>query len=228
MRATARLSLIRPHLERLSNRMKESDMDPQAMQRYQQEVKALFKEHKTSPFSPMVGALVQAPLFIGFFFAIQGMAAGVPSFAEGGALWFKDLSTPDPFYIMPTLSGLSFLATVELGATEGMEGHQATAARMKNLMQLLAVAMIPLTASFSKATFCYWLTTNAFSLVQTAVLKNPGVRAAVGIPKTAHLASPSPPPKVNEQLITLSRPPRRTSHQRDTRKIATKHAATRQ
>ena len=45
----------------------------------------------------------------------------MPSLAEGGALWFTDLTAADPYYVMPVLAGLSMLATVELGAMDGMQ-----------------------------------------------------------------------------------------------------------
>lgn len=42
------------------------------------------------------------------------MAEKVPSFKGGGAYWFVDLTTPDPLYILPILTGLTFLITVEV------------------------------------------------------------------------------------------------------------------
>jgi len=42
------------------------------------------------------------------------MAEKVPSFKEGGALWFTDLTTPDPYFILPVMSGLFTLATIEV------------------------------------------------------------------------------------------------------------------
>lgn len=50
-------------------------------------------------------------------------AAQLPSLTEGGALWFTDLTVADPTYALPALAGLSFLATIELGAADGMEGQ---------------------------------------------------------------------------------------------------------
>lgn len=52
---------------------------------------------------------------IDFFFQISNMAEKVPSFKSGGAYWFVDLTTPDPLYILPVLTGLTFLITVEVG-----------------------------------------------------------------------------------------------------------------
>lgn len=49
-----------------------------------------------------------------FLFQINNMAEKVPSFKGGGAYWFVDLTTPDPLYILPVLTGLTFLITVEV------------------------------------------------------------------------------------------------------------------
>lgn len=42
------------------------------------------------------------------------MAENVPSFKNGGALWFTDLTTPDATYILPVLTAVTFLITVEV------------------------------------------------------------------------------------------------------------------
>ncbi|CAI6009614.1 unnamed protein product [Closterium sp. NIES-65] len=105
--------------------------------------------HNTTPFAPLLGIFLQAPIFIGFYFAITGMAEHMPSFATGGAFWFTDLSTPDPTYLLPLMSSAGILAAVELNAAEGMEGAP-NAAQMKWFMRGLAVTMVPLTVTFPK------------------------------------------------------------------------------
>lgn len=50
---------------------------------------------------------------ISSFFAIRKMCKlPVESMKDGGALWFTDLTIPDPFFILPTLSVLGILAVV--------------------------------------------------------------------------------------------------------------------
>jgi hypothetical protein len=49
---------------------------------------------------------------------IRNMAEKVPSFKEGGALWFTDLTTADPYFILPVMSGLFTLATIEVILTD--------------------------------------------------------------------------------------------------------------
>ncbi len=55
--------------------------------------------------------------------ACASFAVQVPSLVEGGAFWFPDLTVADPYYLLPVLSSLTFLLTVELGAETGMEGQ---------------------------------------------------------------------------------------------------------
>jgi YidC/Oxa1 family membrane protein insertase len=43
----------------------------------------------------------------------------VPSMKGGGSLWFTDLTTPDPLYILPVLTALIFLVTVEVYTLSG-------------------------------------------------------------------------------------------------------------
>lgn len=42
------------------------------------------------------------------------MAEKVPSFQNGGALWFTDLTTPDSLVILPILTAMTFWITVEV------------------------------------------------------------------------------------------------------------------
>eukprot|EP00897_Mesotaenium_endlicherianum_P006566 jgi/Mesen1/5938/ME000301S05066 len=188
MRSSSRLVLLQPEMKVIVEKMKASSHDPKVAEMYQQRLKGLFKKHGTSPLAPFLGILIQAPLFICFYFAIQGMAEGVESFKTGGALWFTDLSVADATYALPILSALSFLATVEMGAVEGMQGNP-NAARMKNLMRLLAVAMVPLTSHFSAALFCYWMPSNFMSLMQGLVLKRKSVKQMLGMPSAEALAA---------------------------------------
>lgn len=42
------------------------------------------------------------------------MVDKVPSFKDGGALWFTDLTATDSLYIFPILTALTFWITVEV------------------------------------------------------------------------------------------------------------------
>eukprot|EP00249_Psilotum_nudum_P020797 c27851_g1_i3 orf=325-1527(-) len=115
MKAMARLSLMRTELVSITDQMRDSGYEPQVVQDGQQRIKELFKRYQTTPLSPFFGSMLQAPVFICFFFGIRNMAERVESLKEGGALWFTDLSTADSTFIFPLLTALTFWVNVEVG-----------------------------------------------------------------------------------------------------------------
>ncbi|CAN6578924.1 unnamed protein product [Malus baccata var. baccata] len=189
LKATSKLSLMKPQLEELKQEMQDRGSDRSAQLEFQQKTKKLFKEYGVTPLTPMKGLLIQGPVFISFFLAISNMAEKVPSFKTGGAYWFLDLTTPDAMYVFPVLAAMTFLLTVECNLQEGMEGNPA-AGTMKNVSRGLAVLTVPFTMSFPKAVFCYWVTSNLFSLSYGLVLKYTGLKEALGIPKPPPYTAP--------------------------------------
>ncbi|CAN4077413.1 unnamed protein product [Withania somnifera] len=66
-------------------------------------------------------------------------------------------------------------------AQEGLEGNPS-AKTIKNVSRAFAALTIPFTAGFPKAVFCYWITSNLFSLSYGLVIKNPAVKKFLGVP----------------------------------------------
>ncbi|XP_040372096.1 mitochondrial inner membrane protein OXA1-like [Rosa chinensis] len=114
----------------------------------------LDSRYGVTPFSQLKGLFIQGPIFISFFLAIRNMAEKVPSFQNGGALWFTDLTTPDSMLILPILTARTFWITVECNMQEGLEGNPV-AQTMKTYSRILTAIAIPVMMSFLKALFCY-------------------------------------------------------------------------
>ena len=190
MRNTARMQLARPEMERLQERAKQvqAQNDPEAAQRHLSEVTAIWRKYDCHPVKSLAPLLVSAPLFVSFYFAISRMADGIGSFKDGGALWFTDLSASDPTMMMPLLTSALFLASVELGAVEGMNNNQQ-GMTMKWVLRGLAVALVPMTWNFTQGVFCYWITSNTYSLFQATLFKSTIMKRIAGIPDTSHLAN---------------------------------------
>ncbi|XP_062205872.1 mitochondrial inner membrane protein OXA1-like [Phragmites australis] len=196
LKATTKLNAIKPEMEAIKDQM--NSMDPKSAQEGKDKMTALFRNHGVSPFTPLKGLLIQGPIFMSFFFAVSNMVEKVPSLKGGGTLWFTDLTTPDSLYIFPVLTALTFLATVELNLQEGMEGNPM-AGKMKNFSRGMAVMTVPFTMNFAKAIFCYWLTSNMFSLVYGIVIRRPAIRKLFNLP--ALVARPSPANKLSFNLF---------------------------
>lgn len=202
LKATTKLTLMRPHLEEIRQQMSDKAMDPMALAEGQKQMKKLFKEYGVSPLTPLKGLFIQGPIFVSFFLAISNMTEKVPSFKSGGAYWFLDLTTPDSLYILPILTGLTFLITVECNMQEGLEGNPI-AATMKKVSRVFAVASVPLTMGFPNAIFCYWVTSNLFSLFYGLALKAPRVKKFLGLPEIPVAPASTTPPSSFDLLEAL-------------------------
>ncbi|KAJ9053726.1 hypothetical protein DSO57_1021517 [Entomophthora muscae] len=181
---STRLHNIKPDMDAISARLKraQESQDPFEIQVQTQKMKALFKTHDINPLSVFIGPLVQAPIMISFFLALRAMAeAPVPFFNVGGLSWITDLTVADPYYILPVLSGLGFLATVELGAEFGSAASSSPPA-MRNFLRGLAVITVPATAYLPAAVFLYWIPSNIFSLFQLFLTTNSKARKMLNLP----------------------------------------------
>lgn len=156
--STARLSHLRPTLQKISEAMKN---DPRASENavrehYQKEMQAAFLKYKVHPLHAMLWPLAQMPVFLSMFFAVQAMGTYYPGLAEGGAFWFTNLTLADPTYAFPIINALSFLAMIEMGTSDVQMEQSKT---FKNVMRGLAVLTLPFTASMPQVSFSVLSTT---------------------------------------------------------------------
>ncbi|KAG0215800.1 Mitochondrial inner membrane protein oxa1l [Mortierella sp. GBA30] len=189
---TARLHNVKPQLERLTENMKlaKENNDTAALARFSAQTQELFAKNDCNPLKSLMLPLLQAPVMISFYLALRDMASlPVPQFKDGGVGWFTDLTIADPTYVLPVASSLGFLAIMELGSEAG---GVAQPKAMKNVMRVMAVAMVPLTMNFPSAIFVYWLTSNVFTAGQILFFKAPAVRRFFNIPQLIN----HPKPKV--------------------------------
>jgi len=227
---TYRLSQARPEIEHLIAHMKEEQArgNPNATAEYQQQVMRVWTKYNANPLKSMATIFVQAPLFIGFFSALRGLAAAkVPSLVEGGTLWFHDLTVADPTYALPLIASGSFLLMIELNAADGMQGQpEKMRSRFKNIMRGVAVLIVPFTIDLPAAVFMYWSASNLISLVQSSLLKRPSIKKAFGIPTLTTSGAPESP-LINDPgkpVETFSSKPRKKSKKQPSPRKAAKSA----
>ncbi|KAF6995007.1 hypothetical protein CFC21_011586 [Triticum aestivum] len=158
--------------------------DPKSVLVGNYKMTALYRNHGVTPYTPLKGVLIRPSIFMSFFFAINNMVEKVPSLKGGGIFWFTDLTTPDPLYILPVLTSLTFLATVELG-------NPYIASKMKMLHRGMGVMIVPFTMNFAKGFFFYWITANLFTLVYVIVMRRPTVRKLFNFPALEAQSAPA-------------------------------------
>jgi YidC/Oxa1 family membrane protein insertase len=149
-RSMAKLANIRPLIEPVQEDMARAKRmgDMAGVQISGQKLQKIFKEHNVNPLHSIGLTLVQAPIFLSAFLALRKMAeANVPGFEdgmlvnnEGGISWFTNLCAADPYYILPILSSVSMVASLE--ANSEMNKNQSSTT--KNVVRFISVAAIPL------------------------------------------------------------------------------------
>ena len=143
-------------------------------------LKKFQKEKGINPsaqFAPMAcSGMVMATMF----FALRGMTYyPVESMKVGGMGWFLDLTTKDPYFILPILTAATLALNMKLGmdATD----QSQTPEPIKKFMKVIPVVTLAATCTFPSALCLYWFVSNVISLSQGALLRIPAVKNATGV-----------------------------------------------
>ena len=143
------------------------------------ETMALYKDTGTNPLSSCLPLLIQMPIFLGIFYVIRdfGGSAGIigagdraasePTFTEGGLLWFQNLSVHDPYFILPVVSAVTMLLSMEITSKN-------LPAQQRWIMRLLPFIITVVTWTFPAGLFVYWIANNVVTGVQNYVIYNFG------------------------------------------------------
>jgi len=195
-RNSSRMGHVKPELDVL--KAKVDNLDPndlQGQQRYAKEMQALFKKFDVNPLKALSLPLIQMPVFMSMFFALRKMPDIYPEkLVDGGILWFMDLNAPDPYYVLPALSGLTFVVMMELGKEQMLANAPEQGQLMLNFFRGMALLIVPVATTFPTAVLCYWTANNTFSLLQSVAFQQDSVRNMCGIWKP-----PKPVPGATKQ-----------------------------
>jgi len=181
MKNTAKMAPFKNELDSVSSKNFEAlrTGDQEAALMYRQQLKQLRERSGVRAYKTILPMIVQVPLFLTFFGATRRLAVVEPSLQDAGFWIFNNLAQVDPFYILPVVTSLTMLATIELGS-EGT-GVQ-TNALMKNMFRFMCIMSIPATSGFPIISHLYWSMSNVFSLGQLALFRMPAIAKTLGLP----------------------------------------------
>ncbi len=133
-------------------RLKETYKNDKA--RLQQEIMLLYKRRKINPMSGCLPMLIQIPVFIALYNALQNAIEmrHAPFF-----WWIKDLCAKDPIYITPLIMGATMVLQQKMTPTS------ADPAQAKMFM-LMPIMFTFLFLSFPSGLVIYWLINNILSI----------------------------------------------------------------
>lgn len=164
----AKMKAINPRIMEMRERLKNN---PQQMQ---QEMMRIYREEKVNPLGGCFPILIQIPVFIALYWVLL---SSVEIRNAPWILWIKDLSTADPYFILPLLMTLSTLLQTALNPAP----PDPLQAKMMWLMPLIFSVMF---FFFPAGLVLYWLTNNILSIAQQWIINvRMGVPPQFNLPK---------------------------------------------
>ncbi|MDT7833760.1 membrane protein insertase YidC [Aquabacterium sp. OR-4] len=149
-RSMAKMKAINPKVMEMRERLKDK---PQQMQ---QEMMRIYREEKVNPFGGCLPIFVQMPFFIALYWVLLSTVEMRNAPWIG---WITDLSTKDPFFILPLLMTLSTLFQTWLNPTP----PDPVQAKMMWIMPLIFSVFF---FFFPAGLVLYWLTNNVLGIAQ--------------------------------------------------------------
>lgn len=124
------------------------------------------------------------------YFALSGMArANFPGFATEGALWFTNLSIPDPIFLLPAITASTFfLANLHWNNEDRAEVKVAIASdsRIKYMFGIAKYAppvVIFTVAAYMPSAIClHWASSNATHLARELLYKSETIKRLTSAP----------------------------------------------
>ena len=164
----AKMKAINPKVTEMRERLKDS---PQQMQ---QEMMRIYREEKVNPMGGCFPIMVQIPVFIALYWVLL---SSVEMRNAPWALWIHDLSSPDPFFVLP----LVMTATTMLQTALNPAPPDPMQAK---LMWFMPLAFSVMFFFFPAGLVLYWITNNILSIAQQWIINTRmGVPPQFNLPK---------------------------------------------
>jgi len=149
-RSMAKMREIQPRMKALQDRYKD---DRQALS---QATMDLYKREKVNPAAGCLPILIQMPFFLSFYWVL---VESVEMRQAPFALWITDLSSRDPYFILPLIMGAAMLFQQKLNPAPA-DPVQA------RVMQIMPVMFTGFFAFFPSGLVLYWVTNTLLSIAQ--------------------------------------------------------------
>ena len=149
-RSMAKMREIQPRMKALQDRYKD---DRQALSQAMME---LYKREKVNPAAGCLPILIQMPFFLAFYWVLL---ESVEMRQAPFALWITDLSSRDPYFILPLIMGAAMLFQQKLNPAPA-DPVQA------KVMQIMPIMFTGFFAFFPSGLVLYWVTNTLLSIAQ--------------------------------------------------------------
>ena len=149
-RSMAKMRRLQPRLVSLRDRYKEDRA------RLNQAMMQLYKEEKINPLGGCFPILIQLPVFLALYWVLL---ESVELRQADFILWLNDLSSKDPYFVLPVIMGITMLVQQKLNPAP-MDPLQ------EKVLKMLPFIFTIFFAFFPSGLVLYWVTNNILSIAQ--------------------------------------------------------------
>ena len=174
MKSMKRMQELNPKVQSIRDKYKTKLKDKQGkpnlevQRKMNDEVMAVYKQAGVNPVGGCLPMLLQMPILFAFF---NLLTAAVELRNAPWMLWILDLSSKDPFYVLP----------IVMGATQWLQVRMAPQSGdplQRRMFELMPIIMTVMFIGVPSGLVLYWLTNNVLTILQQAVYKRLEKRAA--------------------------------------------------
>ncbi|HVT35046.1 MAG TPA: membrane protein insertase YidC [Nevskiaceae bacterium] len=155
-RSMAKMKKFGPRIQELKERYADDR---------ERQQKAMMDLYKKEGFNPLAGCwplLLQMPVFFALLWVLQ---QSVELRMVPFALWVKDLSAPDPYYVLPVLYGAAMWAQQKIsGQNAAMDPMQ------QKMMNVMPIALTAFFTFWPSGLVLYWLASTLIGIAQQAYI----------------------------------------------------------
>lgn len=177
-----KMKLLQPDMEQLQESAKRymKTGNREAAKIEQAKVKKLRSKYGIFPSISTLNIL-QMPMHLTWISLVNKMAFNYPGLlTDGGFLWFKDLSSPDPLGVLPVIgASVTFMNIMSTSTTN----LNPTMRNLRRYMFILPLMTIPVWMTFPAAFNIYWLSVSSLQLIVLNLFRNFKFRSYMGIPQ---------------------------------------------
>jgi YidC/Oxa1 family membrane protein insertase len=137
-------------------RDKQGRFNAEAQRQMNEEIMGLYRAEGVNPAGGCLPILVQLPIFFAFY---QLLSTAVELWRSPWELWIRDLTAPDPYWVLPIVMGVSQLVQTKMTPPPPDPVQ-------RRLIQAMPIVFTVFSLGFPSGLVLYWLTNNILSIAQ--------------------------------------------------------------
>jgi YidC/Oxa1 family membrane protein insertase len=163
MKSSLKMQKVQPQIKAIQEKYKKYKVSDPRRAEMNKEVADIYKREGINPVGGCVPMLLQMPFLIAFY-SMLGVSIEL---RHAHWLWLRDLSSPDPYHVLPVLIIVTMYFVQKITPSGGMDPVQQ---KMMQVMMPLFIGAI--SWSLSAGLGIYWALSNLIAIVQQVWVNN--------------------------------------------------------